>query len=410
MGVRKNRRYGVLFAAMAVQLCTGIIYMWSVFQNYLVSSGVFSEQKAGEVAFIASVMLAMFVVGIVGGGRLSDKIGAKKVVFAGSVLFAAGLFLSSFLLTSQPWTLYLSYGVIGGIGVGAAYNSSIACAQKWFPEKRGFASGMVVCAFGFSIVIFSPLATQLLNALGASTTFRILAGAFLVICLTASLFIKEPEPGYAPEGYTPPAASSVQQQGFTTGQMLKTPQFYFLTMAMMFLTPAYFILNPLFITLGLVKGLSSELATVVVMLTGIASSAGRLLAPWISDKIGRKGTIVALNIITLACMVLMIFTQGIAYIVLIALIACAYGGSSGVFPPYCSDMYGTKHAGANYGCVMVGFGISAVLFPFLAASVNTSGALKGDYTLSFLIAAAASVISIICTLLIQAKKLKNPTA
>lgn len=396
MSKTKNR-YVVLFASMAIQLCTGIIYMWSVFQQFLTQNNYY---KTNETAMVSSVMLAFFVVGILFGGRFSDKIGPKKIVIVGSCLFAIGLFLTSFVLTLPVIFLYLTYAVIGGVGVGAAYNTSIACAQRWFPDKRGFATGMIVGAFGFSVVLFTPLSRWLLGLIDAKWTFLLFAGAFLVICLVASLFIENPPLGYMQKG-----DASKAQEGMTSKEMLKTPQFYLLTFSMMMITPAFFILNPLFMTLGIERGLSQDLATIGVMITGIASASGRLIMPWISDKISRKGAIIVISLITLVSMILMIFSSGIVYLVLISLIAFAYGGSSGVFPPFASDLYGSKHAGENYGFVMVGFGLSAIIFPLLSTVLSTQGG--GNYTLSFIIAAATNILAMVALFLIKPIKKKD---
>ncbi|MGI6168528.1 MAG: OFA family MFS transporter [Christensenellales bacterium] len=404
MKAKAGNRYAVLAAGMAVQLCTGIIYMWSVFQKFLV------EQRgldAAQVTFVFSVMLAMFVVGIVVGGRIQDKRGPRIVVFFGSLLFGVGMFLTSFVFDASPVFIYLFYGVMAGFGVGAAYNTSISCAQKWFMDKRGFATGMIVCAFGFSVVIFTPLANSLLKAYDAPATFRIFSIAFLVICLSASALIKNPPEGYVPKGYTPPAAGPAKQ-GLRPSEMLRTPQFYFLTLSMMFITPSYFILNPLLMILGEARGLG-ELAMLGVMITGIASSSGRLIAPWISDKIGRKATILGLAAITLLSVVVLISAHRVLFLAMIALVAFAYGGTSGVYPAFTSDLYGTKYAGANYGCVMVGFGASAIIFPFISTAVNTAGAASGDYTLSFIIAAATCIVAAImvsCVKLVRKKGLE----
>lgn len=402
MKAKTGNRYAVLAAGMAVQLCTGIIYMWSVFQKFLVEK---RGLDAAQVTFVFSVMLAMFVVGIVVGGRIQDKRGPRIVMMAGSLLFGVGMFLTSFVFDASPVFIYLFYGVMAGCGVGAAYNTAISCVQKWFPDKRGFATGMIVCAFGFSVVIFTPLANSLLNLYDAPATFRIFSIGFLAICLSASVFIKNPPEGYLPKGYTPVVGP--EKQGMKPSEMLRTPQFYFLTLSMMFITPSYFILNPLLMILGEARDLG-ELAMLGVMITGIASSSGRLIAPWISDKIGRKGAILMLAAITLVSVVVLIFARGALFLVMIALMAFAYGGTSGVYPAYTSDMYGTKYAGANYGCVMVGFGASAIIFPFISTTVNAAGTASGDYTLSFIIAAATCVVAAIMVSLVKKMQKKTP--
>lgn len=400
--VKNSNRYGVPISAMLVQLCVGIIYMWSVFSQEIVKKyGI----DSGDASYNTSIMLGAFVIGILVGGRIQDRIGPKIVAIAGSILFSIGIFSTSFVLGSGIYAIYLLYGVVAGIGVGAAYTSTISCCQKWFPDKKGFATGMVVSAFGFSVVVFAPVAEWLMGAYGIESTFRILAILFFVVCILASLFIHNPPEGYRPKGFTPSQVVLDKKQ-YTTREMLKKPVFYYITVSMMLATPAYFILNPLLKQLGEARGLSPELALAGLMITGIASASGRLICPWISDKIGRKMAIISIIALTLICSVAMIWAGGVMFLVLVAAIAFAYGGYSGVYPALTSDIFGSKYIGANYGCVMVGFGISAIVFPFIAKEINKTSATDA-YFLPFIIAAAVCVIAIVLVFPIKPAKESN---
>ncbi len=384
---KKTNPIVVLIAGMVVELCIGIIYMWSIFQKYVVE---YFNYEPASIAYTASVMLFMFVIGILVGGRISDKKGPKIAVLLGILCFSVGIFLSS--LVNSPILLYLTYGVIGGFGVGSAYTAIMQCAQGFFPHKRGFATGMIVCAFGASVVVFTPVAEALLKSVGVASTFQIMAGGFLVICFIAWLFIKNPEKVQG-------AAVSTEVKQYTTKEILKTPQFYFITISMMLITPAYFIINPLVKQIGELKGLSPELALFSVMLMGIASTLGRLVVAWLSDKMGRKNAILMIGGITLISAACLTFATGPLFLLFIAGIAFSYGGTSGVYPTLTTSFFGTKHAGSNYGAVMMGFGVSAVVFPYIAGAINSTQ--SGDYTLSFLIAAGVTAISIIAMLLIK---------
>lgn len=394
----KTNRYSVLAAGAMIQLCIGIIYMWSVFQKYVVAS--FGWEDA-QVSLTPSVMLGFFVIGILIGGRIQDKTNPRSAVIIGTVAFCTGMLVTSFLPNDYPWLLYITYGIIGGFGVGVAYTSTLTCSQKWFPDKRGFATGMIVCAFGFSLVVFTFVAEALLSNLGAIVTFRIFAALFFVICISASFFIKNPPQGYLPEGFTPSQAKAVDGKQYTTGEMLKTPQFYLITLSLMLATPAYFILNPLLKTMGVERGLSNNLALTGVMITGIASACGRLVAPWLSDKLGRKITILILIAITTVAALILISAKSILFLVLIAFIAFAYGGYSGVYPALTADFFGLKNAGANYGCVMLGFGTSAIVFPFIAKYLRTSKEISNGLQISFAIAAGACIIAVILVAMIK---------
>jgi len=372
-----KNRYLILAMGMVIQLCAGIIYMWSVFKGPVSQHLSWEESSA---AITSSIMLSTFVLGIIIGGRIQDKYSPSPVALAGGVLLGLGMVLSSFVPQSSPWLIYVFYGIIGGFGVGCVYTTTVSVVQKWFPDKRGFATGMMVGAFGFSLVLFAPLTKKLLTDWGVPRTFLFFGILFIVICSLCSLFLNNPE---VKQQRGTPASTRKQ---YTTGEMLKTKEFYFLAFSMFFLLPAYFILNPLFISLGVERGLSESMATFGVMLTGIASASGRLLISWFSDFVGRKAGIATISLITLIAALVMIFAQGVLFLVCIAAIAFSFGGSASVYAATTADLFGTKHMGLNYGCVMIAFGSSALIFQLLSTVLSN--------TYSFIVAAAGCVITI----------------
>ncbi|NLV85724.1 MAG: OFA family MFS transporter [Clostridiales bacterium] len=388
--MKTKNRYGVLAAGMLIQLCAGIIYMWSVFKGPVANH---LEWSPSEASLTSSIMLAAFVLGIIIGGRAQDKAGPKFVTLGGSVLTGLGMILTAFVTTQAPRLVYLSYGIIGGFGVGVLYTATVSVIQKWFPDRRGFATGFMVGAFGFSLVIFAPLTTKLLAENGVPFTFISFGIAFLIICAACSLYLENPPEGFNPSGVAASNAAVAQKQ-YTTAEMLKTPAFYLIALSMLFILPAYFILNPIFMTLGEERGLSQEMAVLGVMITGIASASGRILTSWVSDLLGRRKAVFGIIFITLIAILAMIYAQGTMFIVCIAAIAFAFGGSASVYPAITADNFGTKNIGLNYGCVMVGFGISALVFPLISNSLVKSG----SYTASFLLAAGCCLISFVLVL------------
>lgn len=385
-------RYLVLAAGMVIQLCGGVIYMWAIFKNPVAA---YLEQPAGEIALVSSVMLATFVFGMLLGGALQDRLGPKTVALIGSAMMS-----SSFLLTSQlgPETagmIFFTYAILGGLGVGTVYSCTVACVNKWFPDRRGFATGAMVGSFGFSLVIFAPLTKYLLETKGVPETFMLLGISFLAICCTASLFLKNP-----PEGYfvtNKKVASEAKQ--YTPKEMVGTKSFYLITISMFFVLPAYFILNPQLVTLAEDRGLS-DYAVVGVMLTGVFSATGRLTITWFSDRIGRMNTLVFVAITTLAGTLLLTFACGVMFLVCVAIISLAFGGASGSYAAVTAERFGTKNMGANYGLVSMGFGASALLFPFLSIKIVSAG----DMAPAFFLAAATCVIALVLILILTRTK------
>jgi len=408
--MKTKNRYTILTAGMIIQFCAGIIYGWSVFRGPVAAH---LNWDAGSAALTSSVMLAMFVIGIILGGWAQDKLGPMKVTLTGSILLGVGMICTSFITGNAPWLVYITYGCVAGLGVGTVYMSTIAAVQKWFPDKRGFASGMIVCAFGLSLVAFVPLAETMLGkvvknddgvfslsgGIGVPNTFLIFGIGFLIICGICSLLIQNPLVGYLPKGYTPVQAANTKRQ-YSPKEIIKTKQFYLLVFALLFTLPAYFILNPVFKSLGADRGLSSGIASLGIMFTGISSASGRLTVSWTSDKIGRKTAMVAIAVIILSASLVMTVAKGVLFLICIMLISFGFGGAASVYSTMTAESFGTKYGGLNFGLVMIGFGVSALVSQNISKSLTAGG----SYTSSFVLAAATCVIAIVLVLL-----MKNPS-
>jgi len=407
----------VLFAGAFLQLFLGIIYVWSVFKNPV--SAYFGWNPV-DVGLTASFMLCFFVIGILAGGKAQTKLSLRLVVLIGGLMVAAGMLATSFIprgildikkvvdntvsleyVSSAPvFLIYIFYGVIGGFGVGMAYNAIITAAQKWFPKNRGFATGITVCAFGLSTVIFAPLVTKMNNIFNGSVnnTFLILAGVFAAAVLLLFSFIKSPE-------QIPSAAGSapvLKGKQYTTLEMIKTPRFYLIAFSLMFGTSVFFIINPDLKDLAQNRGMES-FATYLVMFVGIANALGRLGAPLMSDKIGREGADIIILLITALGAFGLCFAQGVLLIVIIAFVAFCYGGYSGLYPVLTSENFGIKNIGSNYGAVMIGFMLSALLFPIVINKID-------NQQLRFMILgilAAVGAVLIIILKIINTKRAKE---
>ncbi len=388
----KVKQTVVLAAGAVILLFLGIIYIWSVFQRPVME---FYSWDVGSASVTSSVMLGFFVFGILLGGRVQDKIGATYVVLAGGLLLSVSMLLTSFVPAGLPALIYLTYAIIGGFGVGCAYNATISTVQKWFVTNRGFATGVAVCAFGFSTVVFAPVVDSLIKSYGLQNTFRLLSGAFFILIILLYRFIKAPEQATASGG------AAVTKKQYTSKEMLKTKQFYLITLSLMLGTPAFFMLNPLLKIMGTDRGLSDGLALAGVMITGVASASGRLIAPIISDKIGREKAILLLLSITALCAALLVFVQGASFIAAIAFVAFSYGGYSGVFPVITADYFGVKNLGANYGYVMVGFGLSALIFPNISGVIMRT---NPNSPLPFIISLALCILGVIFVLMLKKGK------
>ena len=277
-----------------------------------------------------------------------------------------------------------------GFGAGAAYNALVALVQKWFPDRRGLVTGITICSAGASGLIMTPLCNGCIKSLSFSGAMLVVAGLYLVLgCLCGSL-VTAPPAGYMADYH--PTHVAVSSRQYSAGEMMRTRQFYLITFAYMFALPAYFLINPMMKSLGVERGLSEAQAVAGVMAAALLNVAGRLLVPWISDRLGRKPMLVVLFVVNIAAIAGLIYARGALFLALVVCIAFAYGGYCAIYPVVTADYFGSKNAGLNYGIVMTGCGIVSVLCPFLTAVGNA---------FSFVTAAICSVLGIVLTLVLR---------
>ena len=384
----------VLIAGSVLNLFLGILYVWSIFV-YPVSN--FYMWDIEEVKLTSSFMLSFFVVGILIGGKLQLRTGAQKMVLLGGMMLSAGMLVTAFLPADHAWLMYVTYGTVGGFGVGAAYNAIITATQKWFPQNRGLATGIAVSAFGFSTVIFAPLIELIVRQFGLKSTFLILSGIFFAVILMLFRFIRLPDT-VAEAGAGSEALHAKKQ--YTTTEAIKTKDFYLITLSLMLATSAFFILNPSFKTLAFERGIGDAAATGIVMLTGIANALGRLGTPFMSDKIGCEKTAIINILATALCALFLCFAQGFAFIAAVVVIAYCFGGFPGMYPVLTADYFGIKNVGSNYGAVMVGYALSALTFPMIIGQID-------NITVKFIVLSVLAVIGAILILLLLKSKSKS---
>ncbi|HHW00406.1 MAG TPA: OFA family MFS transporter [Clostridiaceae bacterium] len=405
----KFNRWIPVLASVAIQLCLGTAYIWSVFQSHLIISettpNALFNWPATHGTLAYSLLLGVLTVGSTVGGSIQDKLKPRPVIIAAGLVLGAGFFLAQYTTEATPWLLWLTYGVLGGFGMGMAYTTTIACCQKWFPDKRGLITGIIVSALGFGGLIFTPVAEALIEKTGVLKTFSILGILFFFVNLIGAFFIKNPPEGFKPKNWTPPAAKDgIISQNFTPSEALKTPQFYMITFAFMCATAAGSMMIPMAKILGLQpdSGLTKEAAVAGVMIITGFNSFGRLFWGWASDKLGRKKTLLVLLIVAAVSIVGVSFTKAYLMLAFIAVIGFSYGGFLGVFPALTADFWGTKYVATIYGMILLGFGVGAVASSYIVAYFSASKA----FSTAFIIAGVAAVVGFIIISSLKAPKLK----
>jgi OFA family oxalate/formate antiporter-like MFS transporter len=392
--IRQNKQgLKALIAGVILLLFLGIIYVWSVFKAPV--SAFYGWQPA-DVGLVASFMLCFFAVGILVGGRAQAKIGVQLTTLIGGLMVAAGMLFSAFIPAagkSNVFLIYLLYGIIGGFGVGAAYNAIISNAQKWFPQNRGFATGVSVCAFGLSTVIFAPFITMLNEKLAVNNTLLILSAIFAAATLLTFKFIK------SPEQIANASLPVLKGKQYTTGEILKTPRFYLIAFSLMFGLSVFVVVNPDLKDLAINRNAAS-FATALVMVMGIANAFGRLCVPLMSDKIGRENADIIILAATSLSSFCLCFAGGVWLIIIISVIAFCFGGFAGLYPVITADNFGIKNIGSNYGAVMIGFMVSALLFPFLIKNIE-------EQSVKFIVLGVIAAIGMVLVIILKINRKKS---
>lgn len=380
---------------LLVQLCVGIIYLWSIFKMPMAEAYGCGTQS---LSIVSSYMMMAFVMGCLLGGILNDKKGPQLTCQLGVQLFSLGIVTTAWLTGETIALINLTYAGLGGLGSGLAYSACVSCVQKWLPHHRGLATGLAVASFGLSTVVFAPVFQGIMGLFTSEVTglvdfrgvFSTLALIFLSVGLLACLMICLPE-----ETQKRTSTASESQNDMPLHRALRTPQYWCIFFTVFFINGTWNLTVPVLYDLGIERGLTAAVATFAVSFTGIPNAAGRLIMASLSDKLGRRGCICLLSAMTALAALSMIFVKGAGYILAVCVIAFAYGGPSSVNAAMTTDYFGPRYSGTNYGVIMLALGASSLFFNCLSATV-----FQGSITLSFVAAAVSAVIPMVLMRLI----------
>ena len=382
-GVSQRARIAV--AAFCMQLALGAVYGWSVFLNPL--RDAFS---AGRPAVNLTFTITLAVLGLTAGfgGALQRRIGPRATATLAGVLYGGGIVLSGF--APNLAMLYIAHGVLGGIGLGLGYIVPLAVLLKWFPDRRGFISGLAVTGFGLGALVTSPLATGLIKAYGVHDTLMLLGAAYFVVIVSAAHFLRGAPDNYAPPGWTPPPSAAHAGATVTLAQALRTPHWHLLwwMLAINVTAGAALISVAAPLTQELTQ-VGPALGALAVCIIAVFNGIGRLLWGTLSDTIGRARTFLALFLIQGIAFALMPAIDGFAVLLVpLAIVALCYGGGFGTMPAFASDVFGTANAGTIYGAMLTAWSAGAIAGPMLIALVPYRVALA---LIAILLAAAAAL-------------------
>ncbi len=357
---------------------------------------------------IFSAGLALFAIIMVLAGRLMPRVGPRKLAVAGGLVLGSGYVLAGLFGTSF-WPLFIFLGIIGGSGIGLAYVVPIAVGMRWFPDKKGMITGLAVAGFGFGAtgwVKFAGAWGHMIENMGLNTTFLIYGIVFAVAVCIGGMWMVFPPENWKPEGWEPPApkaagAAAAGTVNFESGEMLRKPQFWMIFLTFLFGASAGLM------SIGLMKafpkealvdggmGIKEALAvagTAMAVFFSLANGLGRIGWGMISDKLGRKLSIIIMTVtqgILLLAFPVMAGTKGLLYLAA-TLIGFNFGGNFALFPTITADTFGTKNVGKNYGWVFLAYGVGGILGPTVIGGKLGD---MGNFPLAFTITGVCCLVA-----------------
>ena len=407
----------VILGALIVQLCLGSIYAWSFFQTALREGAYTWPSLYTQLPFAAG--LASFALFMIFAGRWQDRIGPRKVATIGGILLGVG-YISAFFVDvvsggdALLGTIYLiiTYGIIGGAGIGFAYVCPIAALVKWFPDKKGTITGIAVAGFGAGALVFGWVETILLTFYNVPTTLNIgmpmlvLGVVYMLLVVLGSQLLTNPPEGWLPAGYTPPTTiADGAGTGMMPGQMIRTSSFWLLWLMFVFAATAGLM------TLGNVKSAALAIdatadAVVIVGVMSLLNAAGRIVWGATSDRLGRENTMILMFLVLSLGMFAFAWMSTIAIswlavMAIASLIGFCFGGNFALFPSATADFFGSKNVGKNYGVMFTAYGIAGITGAFVAGPIVD---FFGSYFWAFVITGILAIVAVLFTLVLRSKR------
>jgi MFS family permease len=378
-------------AAIAVHMCIGQVYGFSVFKKPLakavgISAPTAADWTEADVGVAYSIALALLGISAAVFGKWVERSGPRKTMVASLVCFCSGLLLASLAVrTHQLWLLYLGYGLIGGIGLGLGYIAPVSTLMKWFPDRPGMATGMAIMGFGGGALIGGPLAEELMKkyasatSVGASEAMMVMAGLYAVSMLFGAIIVRVPADGWKPAGWEPKehVRPLVTNASVSVDVAWKTPQFWMLWVVLcMNVSAGIGILGQASPMIQDMFKVTPAAAAGYVGLLSLCNLGGRFFWSSMSDLVGRKGIYCIYFILGAALYASVPWTQGrgsvTLFVVATGLILTMYGGGFATIPAYLRDLFGSYQVGAIHGRLITAWSMAAIIGPQLVDRLSVA--------------------------------------
>lgn len=399
---KTKNRWAIAAAAVGVHISIGSVYAYSVLKaplHHTLGWDPVDTAWAFSIAIVCLGLAAAFL------GPTIERMGPRRSGLLATFLFSGGLVVAglAILLKSLP-LFYLGYGVIGGTGIGIGYIGPVSTLVRWFPDRRGLATGLATMGFGFGALIAGSLIQILISHVGLQLTFFVLAALYGTIMTVSARTLSSPPDGWMADVVAAkasgPATTKRDLAELSSFGALKTLRFYLLWLI--------FFIN---ITCGIAiisvaspmsqetAGLSAIAAATMVGLMGLFNGLGRIGWSSLSDSLGRPLTYSTFFVIQIAAFaVLPAVSHPLGFQLILFLILTCYGGGFAVTPAYIGDLFGTRQLGAIYGNVLTAWAAAGVAGPLIAAEVRKT---TGSYSGMLSVFVALLVVALIASAAIQ---------
>lgn len=397
--IKTRNRYIIAFAGIMLHLMIGGVYAWSVFTAPIVKQTGWAETS---VSFAFS--LAIFFLGMSAAfmGRLVEKFGPTVTGTISSICYGLGVFLTGIAIENQQlWLLYLAYGVIGGLGLGAGYVTPVSTIIRWFPDKRGLATGLAIMGFGFAALLTGPVAQNLMANFGVSNTFYILGIFYFIVMLIAAQFIKKPRANELPKAVVKKASHfSLTGQNMTANEAVKTPIFWALwLMFFINITTGIGLVSAASPMAQSMTNMSVSVAALMVGILGLFNGFGRLAWATLSDYLGRPKTYSAIFILDIVMLIILVLCKTpIIFALALCLLLSCYGAGFSVIPAYLGDVFGTRELGAIHGYILTAWAAAGMVGPVLLSYTHQ---ILHNYYVTLIVFIVIDILAFLVSLALQ---------
>lgn len=395
-----KNRWLIAVSAVGIHMSIGSVYSWSVF-----TKPIMKELGWGlkDVQFTFSIAILFLGLSAALLGRFVEKYGPRKAGTFASLFFGMGIAASGLAVNMKNiYALYLCYGVLGGIGLGVGYIAPVSTLVKWFPDRRGLATGLAIMGFGFASLIAGPVIQKLIVHVGIGNTFFVLGFVYFVVMFASSQYLAPPPAGWAPEGWKVTDVSGIRKPSTDLAQLLaneavQTRRFYWLWL-MLFInvTCGIAIISVASSMAQESVGMAPLQAAMMVGVMGLFNGGGRIAWAFVSDYIGRPNTYTLFFLLEIVMFFLLMKSPApLPFQILIFLIMACYGGGFSCIPAYIADLFGTKQLGAIHGYILTAWAAAGLTGPILVAWLRQiSGGYSGILTIFLGLFVVALVISL----------------